>query len=309
MFPIENMNITGKDLNLLHLFCVLNEERNLSNAAKRLALSQPAISHKLNKLRKEFDDQLFVRASRGLSLTPLAEKLSPQITELVKSLEQFYCQIDDACFLDNEDTVNIYTTDYTELLLMPKLLTIVAEKAPNLKLVCHHTQGKLPKSELESGQCDIAIAGFYKELPESYYQQHVRKERFVVLANSRNPLVQGDMTLEAFLHSRHILTTLTGDLDGIVDKELKKMQCKRKVVAGLSSFLTPPLIVEASDHILVCLESIANTSLARNYDLVKHECPITLPEVNITQIWHSRTHQDPMRRWLREEIKALLGQP
>ena len=66
------MNISNKDINLLYVFKVLFEERNLSNAAKRIALSQPALSHKLNKLRNEFDDPLFVRAARGLTITPLA---------------------------------------------------------------------------------------------------------------------------------------------------------------------------------------------------------------------------------------------
>lgn len=301
------MNITGKDLNLLLLFCVLNEERNLSNAAKRLSLSQPALSHKLNKLRKEFDDQLFVRASRGLSLTPLAEKISPQVTELMKSVETFFHQIDDSSFLEREEIVRIYTTDYTELLLMPKLLTTVAAQAPNLKIVCHHTQGKLPKQELESGQCDIAIAGFYDELPESYYQQHLRQDSFVVLARKNNPFIKNKLNLNAFLKCPHILTTLTGDLNGIVDKKLKEMNCSRVVAAGLSSFVTPPLIVEATDYLLVCLESIANDSIARHCELIKHKCPIELPKINIKQIWHSRTHQDPMRRWLREEIKKIMA--
>lgn len=301
------MNISGKDLNLLFLFCVLNEERNLSNAAKRLALSQPALSHKLNKLRKEFDDQLFVRASRGLTLTPLAEQLSPQVTELVKSLGKFYQQIDEIDFLEDEDVIHIYTTDFTELLLMPKLLKTVADHAPNLRIVCHNTQGKLPKLELETGQCDIAIAGFYKDPPESYYQQHLRKESFVVLASTDNSFIKSKLTLKVFLKCRHILTTLSGDLNGIVDIELKKKDLSRTVAAGLSSFLTPPAIVEESDYLLVCLESIADEYLARHYELIKYKCPIPLPEIEITQTWHSRTHQDPMRKWLRAEIKKALA--
>lgn len=307
MKPIENMNIATKDINLLLLFRVLDEERNLSNAAKRLALSQPALSHKLNKLRKEFDDQLFVRASRGLSPTPLAEKISPQICELVNSIEKFYQQNEETCFLHNHDIVHIHTTDYTEQALMPRLLALVAEQAPNLRIVCHHTKGALPKLELETGQCDIAIAGFYTDLPESYYQQQLRNEKFVVLANRNNPHIKRSLTLKSFLECRHILTTLTGDLDGAVDKALKKLDAARFVAAGLSSFLTPPLIVEKTDYILVCLESIADQAVAERPTLVKHPCPIDLAEVTIKQFWHSRTHQDPMRRWLREEIKNIIS--
>lgn len=302
------MNISTKDINLLYVFKVLFEERNLSNAAKRISLSQPALSHKLNKLRNEFDDPLFVRAARGLTITPLAEQMAPQVLKAIQSIEGLYHQLESQNFLLNEDTVHLYTTDFIEQLLLPSLLARIEMKAPNLKLVCHNTLGKLPKKELETGECDIAIAGFYHDLAESYYQQKLKEETFLVLANKGKSRPDGNLNLEDFLASRHIVTTLSGDLDGIVDKELRKLDLSRNVVAGVSSFLAPPLIVKDTNCVLVCLESIAKMS-AFTYDrLAIYKCPIDLPKVNISQTWHERTHQDPMRKWLRNEIYQILSE-
>ncbi|TQV73905.1 LysR family transcriptional regulator [Aliikangiella marina] len=302
------MNISSKDLNLLFAFKVLFEERNLSNAAKRMALSQPALSHKLNKLRNEFDDQLFVRAARGLTITPLAEQIAPQVLQAIQSIEGLYHQLESQNFLLNEDTVHLYTTDFIEQLLLPSLLARIEMKAPKLKLVCHNTLGKLPKKELETGECDIAIAGFYHGLSDSYYQQKLKEESFVVLANSDTSKIKDHLDLEGFLACRHIITTLSGDLDGIVDKELRELNLSRKVVAGVSSFLAPPLIVKDTNCIVVCLESIARMS-ALNYERLSiYKCPIKLPKVNISQTWHARTHQDPMRKWLRREIHDIMFQ-
>lgn len=302
------MNISTKDINLLYVFKVLFEERNLSNAAKRIPLSQPALSHKLNKLRNEFDDPLFVRAARGLTITPLAEQVAPQVLKAIQSIEGLYHQLESQNFLLNEDTVHLYTTDFIEQLLLPSLLARIEMKAPNLKLVCHNTLGKLPKKELETGECDIAIAGFYHDLAESYYQQKLKEETFLVLANKGKSRPDGNLNLEDFLASRHIVTTLSGDLDGIVDKELHKLDLSRNVVAGVSSFLAPPLIVKDTNCVLVCLESIAKMS-AFTYDrLAIYKCPIDLPKVNISQTWHERTHQDPMRKWLRNEIYQILSE-
>ncbi|WP_207233511.1 hypothetical protein [Salinicola tamaricis] len=75
--------------------------------------------------------------------------------------------------------MHLYTTDYMEQLLLPRLLPLIRREAPRLQLVTHNTRGRLPRAELESGECDIAIAGFYADLPASYYQQRVHAEGFV----------------------------------------------------------------------------------------------------------------------------------
>jgi DNA-binding transcriptional LysR family regulator len=300
------MNIKNKDLNLLLLFKVLYEELNVSSAANRLNLSQPALSHKLNKLRHEFADPLFVRAARGLTPTPKAISISAEILQLVSSLEGFYQHQSGTDFLTQADRLVIYSTDYIESLLLPDLLALLAEQAPQVQLVLRHTQGTLPKQQLERGECDLAIAGFYRDLPESFYQQKLQTEDFVVLMRRQHPFAKRPLDLESYCQARHIVTTLTGDLDGLVDQELAKSGLKRQVCAGLSGFLSPAHIVDKNDVLLTCLKSVADIAQKANPDLLIKTCPVALPQVQISQVWHSRTQDDPLRRWLRQQIHQLL---
>ncbi len=299
------MNIKSKDLNLLVLFKVLYEELNVSSAANRLNLSQPALSHKLNKLRHEFADPLFVRAARGLTPTPKAISISADILQLVSSLEGFYQHQSGTDFLTQADRLVIYSTDYIESILLPDLLSVLAEQAPAVQLVMRHTQGVLPKQQLERGDCDLAIAGFYRDLPESFYQQKLQTEDFVVLMRRQHPFAK-QLDLDNYCQARHIVTTLTGDLDGLVDQELAGSGLARQVCVGLSGFLSPAHLVAKNDVLLTCLKSVADIAQKANPDLRIVPCPVTLPQVQISQVWHSRTQDDPLRRWLRQQIHQLL---
>ncbi|MBC3458378.1 LysR family transcriptional regulator [Pseudomonas mosselii] len=296
------MNIGNKDLNLLHLFQVLYEERSASRAAQRLALSQPALSHKLNKLRHQFGDPLFVRAPRGLTPTPRAHELAPQVQQLIGHLQDFFSRCDGEHFLERPVQLHLYSTDYLEQTLLPGLLPILRDQAPNLTLVTHNTRGDLPREALEKGTCDLAIAGFYSDLPDTFHQQRLLCEDFVVLAAADNPRLVDGLTLEAFVACDHLLTTLTGDLDGRVDQALRALGRQRRVVAGLSSFIAPTRLVRGTDLLLTCLRSLAMEAVERDPGLRLHALPLVLPHVEVMQIWHARTHADPMRRWFRQQV-------
>ncbi|MCU1733527.1 MULTISPECIES: LysR substrate-binding domain-containing protein [unclassified Pseudomonas] len=300
------MNIAKKDLNLLLVFHVLYQERNASVAATRMALSQPALSHKLNKLRHQFGDPLFVRAPRGLTPTPRAHELAPHVQRLVGELEAFYDLCDGQDFLARAERLHLYSTDYMEQTLLPRLLPVLREQAPNLVLITHNTRGELPREELEKGTCDLAIAGFYKDLPDTFHQQRLLGEDFVVLASRSNPRLNDGLDLPAFLACEHLLTTLTGDLDGLVDRALQARGLQRRVVAGLSSFIAPTRLVRGTDLLLTCLRSLAEEAVERDPDLRIHRLPLDLPRVEVMQIWHERTHADPLRRWFRQQVAGVL---
>lgn len=279
------MNIANKDLNLLLFFHVLYQERNASQAAVRMSLSQPAMSHKLNKLRHEFGDPLFVRAPRGLAPTPRAHQLAAQVQKLVEDIETFYDQCEGRDFLARAERIHIYTTDYMEQILLPGLLPVLRQEAPNLVLITHNTRGLLPRDELEKGTCDLAIAGFYDQLPETFHQQRLLSEDLVVLAAADHPLLLQGL-----------------DLNGLVDRELQRQGLARKVVAGLSSFLAPSRLIRGSDLLLTCLRSVGEEAVARDPELRLYPLPLALPRIDMMQIWHERTHSDRLRRWLRLKI-------
>ncbi len=305
---IQKMNIASKDFNLLYLFHVLYQERNATLAAQRMALSQPALSHKLNKLRHQFGDPLFVRAPRGLTPTPRAHELAPQVERLVMSLEGFYERCEGQDFLARPARLHLYSTDYVEQTLLPRLLPLLRSQAPNLTLVTHNTRGQLPREALEKGTCDLAVAGFYTDLPDTFHQQRLLDEQLVVLASRSHPGLGKGLDLDTFLACDHLLTTLTGDLDGLVDRALRSQGKQRRVVAGLSSFIAPARLLRGTDLLLTCLRSLAVEASARDDDLVMYPLPLALPVIEVMQIWHERTHADPLRRWFRQQLWVVAQQ-
>lgn len=299
------MNIDNKDLNLLRVFHVIYQERNASRAAERLALSQPALSHKLAKLRHEMGDPLFVRAPRGLTPTPRAHELAPQVQALVGDIEAFYHRSEGSDFLSRNERLHIFTTDYLEQTLLPGLLPRLRAQAPGVTLITHNTRGQLPREELEKGSCDLAIAGFFDELPDTLRQQRLFSEDFVVLASRHNPRLSGQLGLQEFLDCEHILTTLTGDLHGRVDRALEARGLRRRIAAGLSSFLAPTRLIRDTAFLLTCLRSVAEEAAQRDPELQIYPSPIDLPRVEVKQIWHERTDADPLRRWFRQQIQLV----
>ncbi len=304
------MNVFARDLNALLVFSVLYEERNLTRAAERLALSQPALSHRLNKLRQEFNDPLFVRAARGLTVTPTAETYAPSVQRLVRELEGLYQELGQSDFLQRTDKVTLYSTDLVEHILISELLGRTRQEAPNLQVALRDTHGKLPKEALQNGQCDIAIAGFFNDIPGGFYQQFLCSHAFVVLAHKENPRIKAGLNLEEYIACQHVIVTLSGALEGKVDEILKGLGKTRKVLAGYSSFLAPlDLLAQQKDLLFTCVKPVADIAVKRNNNFVYYDCPIALAKVDYVQIWHERTHQDPLRKWLRSVIKHIMTPP
>ncbi|MNF92128.1 HTH-type transcriptional regulator SyrM 1 [compost metagenome] len=249
-----------------------------------------------------------MRAPRGLTPTPRAHELAPRVHALVGELEAFYDLCDGRDFLDRAERIHLYSTDYMEQTMLPRLLPILRSQAPNLVLITHNTRGQLPREELEKGTCDLAIAGFYTDLPDTFHQQRLLSEDFVVLASRGNVHLTEGLDLESFLACEHLLTTLTGDLDGLVDRALQVRGLSRRVAAGLSSFIAPTRLIRGSDLLLTCLRSLAEEAVDRDSDLCMHPLPLVLPRVELMQIWHERTHADRLRRWFRQQVQEIAMQ-
>ncbi|EKE69476.1 LysR family transcriptional regulator [Gallaecimonas xiamenensis] len=296
------MNIKSKNLNLLLLFRVIFEERNLSAAAQRLAMSQPAVSHALKRLRQDFNDPLFVRHARGMVPTPLALAVAPRINEILRCSEQLFEGLVAEDFSQVEGTFVIATTDIVEQSLMPLLLPKVQAKAPGLTLSCRGLQGQLPKAALEQGGADLAIAGFFGDLPGELHQQALFEDHFVVLASRSNRQLQKGLDLNTYVASRHLITSLKGDLKGLVDQALAAKGLRRHIAAAYASFLAPASALVGSDLLLTCLSQVARQAVLSQPDLQMLPCPLDLPRVQFQQVWHPRSHQDPLHRWLRQWV-------
>ena len=298
------MNIRSKDLNLLVIFDALMLELNVSKAAEKLGLSQPAMSNALSRLRDDLGDPLFVRASRGVKPTPKALALKDQIADVLRLTSSLYEHL----AFDPKQIKGRFTiasTDFFEHLALGKLLPELARLAPDLTLVVRSTLGALPKQELEDGRIDLAIAGFFGDVPEGFYKQKLSDETYSCVVRVDHPVIKSQMSLAQFTQLEHILISPQGDLYGVVDQELAKKKLTRHIACGVSNFHSPAKIVERSDYIVTVPTRIAK-SYAEYYKVRVIDPPLAIPGFQLFAVWHGRTHQSPQHQWMRQQIAKSI---
>ncbi len=144
------------DLNLLKAFDVLMDERSVTRAADRLAVSQPAVSGMMNSLRENFNDPLFIRARRGIVPTPRAEALAGSVKRLLADAEAMLSpgEFDPATA---EMILTVAGTDYSMRNILVPLLSVLRQEAPGIQLRMLPIDDTLIETQLERGDIDIAL--------------------------------------------------------------------------------------------------------------------------------------------------------
>jgi len=303
------MNNRNYNLNLLPIFGVIFEELNLTRAAAKLGISQPALSHSLARLREEFADPLFVRVPGGLAPTPRALDLKTQVFRIQESLTEIYQSHHLNKPADFTGRIVISTTSYFEQIVILRLTECLAKEAPKIQLVTHNlpTESEtLPRQQLERGEIDIAVAGFFKQIPVGFFSTTLFEDPFCVSARMNHPYFKSKQRPEDLCRYPHVMISLRGDLHGRIDDELKKMKLKRDIRAGLGNFLTPALLLPDTDFLLV-----GPTLLAASFSSllpIRHApLPFALRPVKMQMIWHERLRKDPVQVWVRERIRGLFN--
>ena len=194
---------------------------------------------------------------------------------------------------------------FFEHLVLPKLLPLLQTQAPGLILHSRSAEGRLPKEQLEQGQFDVAIAGFFGDLPDGFYKRKLYEDHFVCIVREGHPRIGKSLTLDQYLAERHVLISPQGDLRGVIDVQLEKKKKKRQVIAGISNFLTPGGVIAASDCVLTVPSRLAEVYRQR-LPIKVMELPLTAPPVVMLIAWHERTHRDPLHQWFRDKIVQCI---
>jgi DNA-binding transcriptional LysR family regulator len=296
--------LTQVDANLLTVFQAIDDHRNVSRAARALGLSQSAVSHALARLRTTFDDALFVKTSLGMAPTARATVLRPLVRKAVTDLGALF--LGETVFepATLARTFRIRTTDLIEHLLLPGLVRTLTAVAPHASVSMQALGFGLPRLELERGDCNLAIAGFFGKLPAGFYQQKLYSDGFRSCVRRKHPRVQNRLTLAAFVEHPHILIAPGGELTGRIDAILKRKTRRRRIVAGTSGFLAAGWGVAESDAILTAPERLIR-SFETYLPIISFPTPIELPPIDILQVWHARTHDEPAERWFRQQVRDL----
>ena len=294
------------DLNLLIVLRAIDEHRHVTRAASFLGVSQSAVSHALSRLRDVFSDDLYVKTPRGMVPTPKAERLVVLTEPVIRSLRHVFFEDKGFSPAELDYTFRVHTTDFVENLLLPSILKIQNEEAPGLKVSFQNVGFSLPKQDLEEGRTDLAIAGFFGELPDGFYRQKLFLDSFKCAVRKDHPTIKGRMTLSNYCSLPHILIAPGGDLKGTIDKILAKKKISRKMVAGTSGFLAAGWAAAQSDAILTAPSKLID-QFESYLPIQSMAVPLEIPPITIVQVWHERQNRDPAHKWFREKLQLILA--
>jgi DNA-binding transcriptional LysR family regulator len=290
------------DLNLFLVFDTIYTERNLTQAAKSLAITQPAVSNALSRLRRMFNDELFVRTSKGMLPTPIADGIAQNISAALGMLNASVLEREEFSPASAQRTYHFSMTDLAEALILPRLFPYFEQQAPHLALQSYYTKRHELIRHLSRGELDFAIDVPLIEDTQVSHQSLIRDD-YVCAMRPDHPLASEPLTLDSYLAMRHIHVSSRRKGLGQVDMSLLKVQGERRIKLRVQHYRVAAEVVSGTDLVLT-----VPRFLASQYSLSLRPLPFEVPPLDLHLYWHRQSDSDPSHRWLRESLLTLFRQ-
>jgi DNA-binding transcriptional LysR family regulator len=310
---MNQTNVNRADLNLLVVFDAVARTRSVTAAADELALSQPAVSHALRRLREMLGDPLFVRGRQGLTMTARAEGCAGEIDTILAAVGRV---LGDSAF-DPATTKRIFkfaASDYAIQTIMPQIAKRLRRDAGGSVIEVSSMDASV-EDKLRSGRLDIAFVG-EPMIDKAILTRELFREKFTGLVCSTHPLAirrkaKNKVTLSEYLAFPHVAVSFGGSGRSPIDAALSALGKERHVAMVTPSFSTNLSSVQNTD-LIVSLPSRL-VGIGQQFGLVTFKLPMAVPDFPYLMAWHIRTNRDPALTWLRavvvEEIRISGSAP
>ncbi|VVD63348.1 LysR family transcriptional regulator [Pandoraea capi] len=314
------MDLHAVDLNLLVVFQHLYNARRVSRVAEALGVTQPAVSNSLARLRKLFNDELFIRTSRGMLPTPMATELAEPVAAALDALHSVFNRqlaFDPAT---SRRAFQIAMTDIGEVHFLPKLMHALGERAPGITISTVRNTAVNLREEMAAGQVDLAV-GHLPDLTAEFFQRRLFRQKYVCMFRPGHPLdraaksprskattaAAGQMTREDFERSEQVMVVAAGTGHGQVDEFMARAHVQRNIRLRVPHFVALADILHTTDLIATVTEKFAQRS-AQHFGLRYVDHPIDIPDVQINLFWHARYHREPASQWMRTLLFELFSE-
>ncbi|WP_166359425.1 LysR family transcriptional regulator [Pseudomonas akapageensis] len=299
---MHNLNTRTLDLNLLVVFATLWETQNVTRAGERLALSQPAVSHALRRLRERLGDELFVTGRNGLVPTTRAAELIGPVREALSRLDEVLQGSAPFVPAAAQRKFRIASGDFVEFLILPKLIQHIAREAPGVMIEVV----PLPPSDalpllLENGEIDLVI-NTPLALGAVLREEPITTVSLLTLIWQREGLPPGRFPLDLYLERPQVMIEMHQREGNIIDATLQAQGLARRIGVLVQNFMAMPVIASQTGYICNLPGPIARV-FAQAFGLSCHQPPVDFPEPELIAYWHARFDADPGLKWLREQIK------
>ncbi|AZE49303.1 Transcriptional regulator, LysR family [Pseudomonas chlororaphis] len=295
-------NLRRLDINLLLTLDVLLAEHNVTRAAQRLNLSQPAVSVHLAKLREIFGDPLLLPGPRGMRPTARADELREPLR---RALEALALAVSPASPFDPGAAANTWSvsaSDYGESTVILPALAGLRAAAPGTRLAVLELEPGRLVQQAEQGSIDLALHTS-EDSPPGLRRRVLFSERYVLVGRAGHPRLQRRPSLAQFGKLEHVVVSPDGGgFHGVTDSALGEVGLTRRVVLSVPHFLFVLSALASTD-----LVAMLPARLVRDNPALKVvEPPLEVPGYEMAMLWHERCHRDPAHQWLREFIVASL---
>lgn len=297
------MELKDIDLNLLVVFNQLLIEKKVGKVAENLGLGQPAVSNALARLRLLFNDELFLRTSKGMQPTPLANQLAESFGY---ALSMIHGAINAGQSFDpstSKRSFSIGMTDIGEIYFLAPLMRSLEKAAPQISLSTVRNTGINLKDEMEAGHVDLAL-GLLPQLKAGFFQQRLFLQQYVCMFRKGHPLAKRKVSRTAFYDAEHVAIVSAGTGHSQVDEILDNTSPQRKIKLKVPHFVAVGHILQSTDLIATVPERFAER-MAEPFGLLYVPHPVKLPEIAINLFWHAKYHKDPANQWLRNAIFSM----
>ncbi|MFC3815835.1 LysR substrate-binding domain-containing protein [Lysobacter sp. GCM10012299] len=290
------------DLNLLPVFLALMEERNVTRAAARLGITQPALSNALVRLRDMLQDPLFIRERYGMQPTQKAESLAPGIAAAVARLDELILGQQGFDPAKAERLFTIAPNSYVEFVLVPAIVARLRERAPGIRLRLTPYGTDLAETGAISGETAMVL-GRIVDPPDNLVVQHLMDDGLACVVRADHPQVNKRLSRKQYEQLKHVNVLPAGRLRAGLFQALERQGLRRDVAVSVTHFLAIPEMLAVTDYCTTLPMQICR-HLAGDARLKVLPAPVDLGTFPTEMAWHVRYRHDPAHQWLR----ALIGE-
>jgi len=288
------------DMNLFIVLDAIYSERKLTKAAEVLHITQPAVSNSLARLRAHFNDALFVRQSGQMVPTPLTENIIERVREALAALQSSLNEHDAFDAQSSTRTFRFSMNDTSEAYVLPRLMSMLETKAPNLKIESYSVARSDMVRSFSTGELDFAL-----DVPIITDKELVNTalitDRYVCVVREGHPRIQGALSLDEYLQEAHIHVSSRRKGSGQIDAHLGRLGLQRDIKLRIQHSRAASPIVAQTDMLLTIPKS-----LTRGSNLQVLELPFAIPMLDWHLYWAQRHESDSAHRWMREQIFEIF---
>lgn len=301
---MSQRDIRSLDVGMLRTFDALMREKNVSRAAARLFLSQPAVSASLNRLREVFGDPLFTRTGHGVLPTERAQALAPQVRKVLADLAALLEADQPFDPASSNRIFRVAGSDHASRMLLPALSETLIACGSGIRIVWV-PPGTWPLAEhLNKGELDLAVVARIQP-PRDMETQLLYEDRYVYVMRKDHPLAGEPVTLDSFCEIPQVFLGYgTSVLDDLIDETLARAGRQRLAQIAVTSFGQIVHQLRHSDH-----AAVLGGRVARQFanELRIQPVPFELPGYQSLVCWDARAASDRGIQWLRDQVVAIAA--